>query len=299
MKRWMIVLVLFTIFLILANSQDFARTNDHPEQTNIILRGDAQIQLPNIVVNTPNANWTFTSGEYPIFETQNLSGTVEGPNDLAGSTINFCPGSFDIKNLFDKPKSSTKSCWPVKLNDSSIGSFSIPGINGGFYLLNITDENKSASISIMPLVVTFENLTVNITEEIRSGDSISAKVSTSSVAGNNSYFAAILVPRQDYVNSKIVVSGNSSANLLTNISIGNKSAQIDGLPRLSSDLIYGLMSILPSNSTAAFQESNQSEIDFFMITDSSWEKGEYILTTAVYQPRIGLTGLNQETIEIK
>ena len=74
--------------------------------------------------------------------------------------------------------------------------------------------------------------------------------------------------------------------------------QLKGFPQISADLINSLISILPSNSAIAFQESNQTEVDLNMITDQNWDRESYLLTVAVYQPAKGLVGLRQKTVDI-
>jgi hypothetical protein len=59
-----------------------------------------------------------------------------------------------------------------------------------------------------------------------------------------------------------------------------------------------LMYLLPSNSAVAMQESLQSEVELFLLTDAAWQKGDYILSCAVYSTKEGLLDLKQQNIKV-
>jgi hypothetical protein len=46
------------------------------------------------------------------------------------------------------------------------------------------------------------------------------------------------------------------------------------------------------------QESTQPGVDLILLTDKSWEKGEYILTGGIYSPGKGLLGIKQSVVEV-
>ena len=56
--------------------------------------------------------------------------------------------------------------------------------------------------------------------------------------------------------------------------------------------------ILPGNSAAGLQESNDDKVELQPVTDAQWEKGSYILICFVYSPNEGLIGAKQETVEV-
>jgi methanogen extracellular protein (TIGR04279 family) len=120
------------------------------------------------------------------------------------------------------------------------------------------------------------------------------------VPGNQSkFFAAILVSRNNYENASIGIAENKSINSFDiTLSLGSKSLQINGSPKISSELLMGLLPLLPANSAIGLQESTQQGVDLILLPDQSWEKGEYILTGGIYSPGKGLLGIKQREVLI-
>ncbi len=58
--------------------------------------------------------------------------------------------------------------------------------------------------------------------------------------------------------------------------------------------------ILPGNSAAGLQESNDDEVELQLVTDAQWEKGKgsYISICFVHTHNEGLIGAKQETVEV-
>jgi methanogen extracellular protein (TIGR04279 family) len=59
-----------------------------------------------------------------------------------------------------------------------------------------------------------------------------------------------------------------------------------------------ILTMLPQNSGIAMQESAEQSVELYILTDSTWAKGEYILTCAVYSQNDGLVGLEQGIVEV-
>ena len=92
--------------------------------------------------------------------------------------------------------------------------------------------------------------------------------------------------------------GGGSSLPLDPYVIGSKSLEINGEPSLSTDLLMKVMYLLPQNSAVGMQESKNPVADLALITDTEWPKGIYILTSAIYSPGSGLSGLKQEAVEV-
>ena len=118
--------------------------------------------------------------------------------------------------------------------------------------------------------------------------------------GNQSkFFAAILISRTDYENASLIVAWNNSAkNLDINLSLGSKSMKIKGPLKVTSGLLMDLLPLLPASSAIGLQESTKQGADLILLPDKSWQKGEYILTGAIYSPGKGLLGVKQSEILI-
>jgi hypothetical protein len=106
-----------------------------------------------------------------------------------------------------------------------------------------------------------------------------------------------MVSLKDYRNASLKTTSDGQ-NITTNITFGQNSVQIQGVPGFSRDFLLSLFSLLPGNSAVAMVESNQSEATFNLISDREWETGSYILTAAVYsQGRV--SGIKQEVVEVR
>ncbi|MDQ1262755.1 MAG: hypothetical protein QG575_1936, partial [Euryarchaeota archaeon] len=111
------------------------------------------------------------------------------------------------------------------------------------------------------------------------------------------FFAAIMISRKNYENASLGIAKNKTTNSLDiSLSMGAKSLQIEGPPKISSELLMNLLPLLPANSAIGLQESAQPGVDLILLPDRSWEKGEYILTGAIYSPGKGLLGIKQSEI---
>ncbi len=112
-------------------------------------------------------------------------------------------------------------------------------------------------------------------------------------------YGAIMISSQDYATAKLNLTTNGTEeSLLTTISLDNNSMQVQGMPRISTDLLMNLTAILPQNCAVAMQPSKEPEVELYLLTDQAWAKGEYILTSAVYSSGEGLMGLRQDRVEV-
>jgi len=120
------------------------------------------------------------------------------------------------------------------------------------------------------------------------------------VPGNQSkFFVVIMMSRKDYENASLDIAKNNTTNIFDiTLSLGSKSLQIQGPPKISTEFLMNLLTLLPTNSAVGLQESTQPGVDLILLPEKSWEKGEYILTGGIYSPGKGLLGTKQSEIEV-
>ena len=186
----------------------------------------------------------------------------------------------------------------VSLNATGSASFSIPGVPDGIYIISMTDYRNSTLLAASPLIVTKGDLSIDAPENLTAGDPMTLTVKTQSSEVNKTY-AAVMISKKDYNSGRLDIStNNTSKSLITTMSLGNESKQIQGLPTLSMPFLMNMLYILPQNSALAVQQSKEPEAKLILLTDNTWEKGTYILILAVYAPGEGLLGVKQEAIEL-
>jgi hypothetical protein len=124
-------------------------------------------------------------------------------------------------------------------------------------------------------------------------------MNTTAPGNQTKFFAAILISRNDYENASMGITKNVTTNILDiTLSLGSKSLQIDEPQKIFSEFLMSLLPLLPANSAIGLQESTQQGVDLILVPDKSWEKGEYILTGAIYSPGKGLLGIKQSEVLI-
>ena len=108
-----------------------------------------------------------------------------------------------------------------------------------------------------------------------------------------------MIPLNDYKNASLNFSNNKTTEGLDfNLSLGSKSMQMHGSPRISSELLMNLLPLLPPNSAVGLQESTQPGVDLILRTDLPWRTGYYVLTCGIYSPEKGLIGIKQTNVEV-
>ena len=188
----------------------------------------------------------------------------------------------------------------VESNDSSNASFSIPKKPAGMYTLYVVDENKSAIISKQPFLVTEGDVILEMNYKVTSLEPfIRIKMNSTVFENQSKFFAAFMIPMKDYENVSLNLSENKTTDGLDmNLSIGSKSMQTYGSPRISSELLMNLLPLLPPNSAVGLQESTQPGVDLILMTDQPWSTGYYVMTCGIYSPKAGLIGIKQTNVEV-
>jgi len=279
--------------------------NQTDENFKLNLVGTNQVKMPSLSIGQDN-NRTYPEDHILVYsENQPLNGTFSGSISLADSNIRICILGLDIAEFLN-PSSAVDRLMncsgpSIRLNRSGVARFTVPGIPNGTYNLFVVDNNSSKALIAMPLLITQGNLTLQSPAKVMAGDVLNIKLNTTAEGNQTRIFAAIMISIKDYENASLnLMNGNGTGTKGLNytLSIGSKSLEIDGEPSLSTDLLMKVMNLLPQNSAVGMQESKNPGADLALITDTEWPKGIYILTSAIYSPGSGLSGLKQEAVEV-
>lgn len=229
------------------------------------------------------------------------------------SNISVCLSSFDITSfLAGLPVAanvSRENCAKVLLdnnndfNNSSsyhISGFQILNAESGMYTAYVIDENRSEVLNAAPLLIIEGKIILQIPDKVMYEEPfIQVKMNTTAQENQSKFFATIMMSRRDYENISLSLSKNESTEYSDLIlSMGDKSLLLPFPPKISSELLMNMLPLLPQNSAVGLQESTQPGVDLILMTDKPWEKGEYILTCAVYSSAKGLLGIKQNKIEV-
>lgn len=254
----------------------------------------------------------------PIYSiNQSIAGAFLFPPQADASNLSVCISSFDLSFYLSDYRGAGfggKECaknilalggsnYTIKANDLNCTycrSFLLSSTSSGLHSLNFFDEKNSSLLISMPLLITEGQTVLQVPSIVVAEEPFIQVVMNTTVPGNQSkFFAAILVSRNNYENASLGVAKNKTTNNLDiTLSLGSKSLQIEGPPKISSELLMDLLPLLPANSAIGLQESTQPGVDLILLPDKSWEKGEYILTGGIYSPGKGLLGIKQSEVLI-
>jgi methanogen extracellular protein (TIGR04279 family) len=243
---------------------------------------------------------------------QSINGTFSpSPEDNgshidAKSKIKVCVSTFNISEYANGlPESrhfAGRDCieTPIESNNSSAASFRIPKKPAGMYMLSVVEENKSTIISKQPFLVTEGEVALEMNYTVASLEPfIRIKMNSTVFENQSKFFAAFMIPSKDYENASLNISNNKTTGVLDlNLSLGSKSMQMHGSPRISSELLMNMLPLLPPNSAVGLQESTQPGVNLILMTDLPWRTGYYVLTCGIYSPEKGLIGIKQTNVEV-
>ncbi|MFB3764160.1 MAG: TIGR04279 domain-containing protein [Methanotrichaceae archaeon] len=269
-----------------------------------LLNGSNLIKAPEVSLITPGFYWTYPYINYPIYsEGQRISGYILGTNQQAGTNVRLCASDFNLSKFLNgsAEKIANGNCdtQPIKLNDTGDGIFALEGQKSGTYMLLGKDELNSTILSMMPLIITAQDISVNSSAKMVAGGILKAAIKMRGFDNLTKYYGAILVSSKDYESIKLdIVSNGSQKNLSSIIAFGNRSMTIQGLPSISMDLLMKLSTILPQNAAIAMEKSSKPGVEFSLVSDPGWEHGSYILTCIVYSPGKGILGIRQIPVEV-
>jgi hypothetical protein len=278
----------------------------------INLDGSNALMVPDISL-LEAADKTYLFDRLPVYSAnQSINGTFSpspedrGSNIDAKSKIIVCVSTFSISDytngLPESRRFVGRDCigTPIESNNSSAASFRIPKKPAGMYMLSVVDENKSTIISKQPFLVTEGEVALVMNCTVASLEPfIRVKMNSTVFENQSKFFAAFMIPIKDYENASLNLSNNKTTGVLDlNLSLGSKSMQMHGSPRISSELLMNMLPLLPPNSAIGLQESTQPGVNLILMTDLPWRTGYYVLTSGIYSPERGLIGLKQTNVEV-
>ena len=290
----LLVLGLFSVFNFMDVIPGYAQEGS--QFGAILLEKTDAIEMPQLNIG---ANWSYAYEGIPVIgENQSLNGSIS--SGLKSPGVNLCIKPFSATEILKASEVENLSCTgtSLELNLTEQANFSIPGMAEGLYTLSLSDTNSGQEISALQLLVAQEDLALQLPSSIKAGDPLKVEANISGI-NQSKIFGVVMISGQDYDNMSLnLTSRESGSGYNSTLKIGEREGQLPSLTNLSYDLAMDLLYLLPQNSAVAIQESLQSEVELFLITDTAWPKGEYILTCAVFSSKEGLLGLKQETVKV-
>jgi len=275
----------------------------------LALEGANEVLMPHVSLVTPGGNWTYPYEYYPVYsQNKTISGTLFQPERLAGSRVGVVAVRLNTSSFQEALKGLSKLAVSGKvellgfsapsINRTGKGHFTLPGMPPGLYALVVTNLSSLAVTTALPMLITNDLISMESPDRVKSGDSLKVKIRVLQGQRNASRkYAAVLVSWADYKAIGIRISSNGSKfGTTSEICIGNESLEVLGEPKISQSLVEKLLPIIPQDSAVALDESNKTESEVYLLTDSGWKPGRYVLTCGVYS-NMGLDGIGQKIIE--
>jgi methanogen extracellular protein (TIGR04279 family) len=313
MKKEMLLRLLLCLFLAcLSPSSSWAEENaslayfGHPAESGWVeLQDGSHLNIPNLNMEEKTV-WRYPYENIPVYiQNQTIKGILRGPSDMAGSEVAVSISSFNTSaflGAFQAKEYSARNFGEVsrlKLNRSGEASFALNKTCNGMYMISVIDENNSTILSALPLLVTPGEMSLDAPVQIVAGEVLTLKANISDAENVSKIFAAIMISRTDYENASVSLnSSGTEEDLNSTISLGNKSINMRGIPRISSELLMQIITLLPMDSAVGMQETEGEGAEIILITGAEWEKGNYVLICGVYSPGRGLLGIKEKMIEV-
>jgi methanogen extracellular protein (TIGR04279 family) len=311
-KMMLICLSLLIVGVAAAQNFDSLHHMSHSAEGNWVeLQGENSVMVPNLTLARPAVSWTYPYAVHPIYQqNQTISGTFFGARDLADCTVKVLAAKLHFSsfmgavNVLDGPVTIADTYGTFgarQLNATGDASFAIPGMPCGIYSLYVIDENSSTVLSASPFLVTETEIEVETPSEISAGDLLPVNVELELENGSDGrplVFGAFIVSAWDYRGLSLEITGDGTINGTSIGAAWNENAiVIQGDFHPSWDLLARLLMIFPENSAAAMQDSLDGDVELYMITDDSWEPGNYVLTCCVISEGT-VVGLDQTEVAI-
>jgi hypothetical protein len=300
----LLLLLIFPISVTALDNSSSAFFGDSPGRGSISLEGNDLLIMPKMSFPEESKGMGLF-GHLPVYSlNQSIKGAFLFPIQEEASNISVCISPFNLSfYLTGYGGIRDNECAKTLLEsngstDTNGTSFQLSSSSSGMYSLNF--ENKSSVLMSMPLLITQGHTVLQMSSIVKTDEPfIQAKMNTTAPGNQSKIFAAIMISRKDYENASLGIAKNKTTNRLDiALSLGSKSLQIQGPPKISSELLMNLLPLLPANSAVGLQESTQQGVDLILLTDKSWKKGEYILTGGIYSPGKGLLGIKQSVVEV-
>jgi methanogen extracellular protein (TIGR04279 family) len=271
----------------------------------ITLQDASIINIPSMNIET-TAKWRYPYLYIPVYhKNQTIKGMLIGSSSMAGSKVSLSIASFDPATFlksFPAKESGGKmrgNLSHLLLNRSGYASFTLNETNSGMYTISVADENDSTILSILPLLVTPGELSLDAPAKIAAGDVLILKANLSASENASKIFAAMMISRTDYKNASVNLNmSGTKGDINSTLFLGNKSVTLRGVPSISSESLMQIIALLPADSAVGMQETNGDGAEIILLTGPEWEKGSYILICGVYSPGKGLSAIKEMEIEV-
>ncbi len=313
-KIVLLLLLIFPVNVTALGNSSSAFFGDSSGKIPISLEGIDMILMPKMSFSE-GAGGMELFDHIPVYSiNQSIVGSFLFPLQAEASNISVCISPFDLSIYLTDYRGtgfSGKECaknnyvldvsnYTIDANDTNGKSFLLSCASSGVHSLNFFNEQKSSLLISMPLLITEGRTVLQVPGIVEAQEPfIQVMMNTTVPVNQNKFFAAILVSRDNYENASLSIAKNKTTKRLDfSLSLGSKFLQIEGMPKISSEFLMGLLPLLPANSAIGLQESTQQGVDLILLPDKSWEEGEYILTGVIYSPGKGLLGIKQSEVLI-
>jgi len=305
-KLALLLLLIFPISVTALGNSSLDFFGDSPGKGSISLEGNDVLLMPKM--NLAEEAKGMELNRLPVYSmNQSIIGAFLFPLQREASNISVCISPFNLSFYLSGYEGTQgfggKACAKTLLESNGSTkrngtSFQLSISGSGMYSLNF--ENKSSVLISMPLLITQGQTVLQMPSIVKADEPfIQVKMNTTAPGNQSKIFAAIMISRKDYENASLGMAKNETTNSLDlTLSLGTKSLQIQGPPKISTELLMNLLPLLPANSAVGLQESTLPGVDLILLTDKPWEKGEYILTGGIYSPGKGLLGIKQSEVEV-
>lgn len=316
-KLLLLLLLVFPISSMALDNSSRADFGIPDAGSRIVLEGSDALAIPLSI--TESADETHIFDRLPVYSAnRSINGTFSPSYDGSSSSIGtqskitVCVSPFNISEYLpgfpEGGHFAGIDCIEtmvvetmVESNDSNAAAnFEISKKPAGMYTLYVFDENNSTLLSKQPFLITEGDIVLKMEYIVASLEPfIRIKMNATAFENQSKFFAALMIPREDYDNVSLSLAENrTTGNSDLNLSLGLKSLQMYGSPRVSSGLLMNLLPLLPQGSAVGLQESTQPGVDLILMTDQPWKKGQYVITCSIYSPEKGLIGIKQTSVEV-
>ena len=250
-----------TIFLAIMMIMSLAQAEVYLDEIGSASLDDAvAMRMPNINMQFMNSSYNFKSA-YDVSE----NFTLELQNLTSAADISL----FSIR--FMQPVAHLARYDQINPDQSGCASYQSGRLPLGEYILLAKQANQSSYRIQLPILVQDE-LLMDAPENLTAGQILPVNLVR---AGNLSSHAlgCLFMPLEDYDRINVTFMQNLSINL------GSRSTS---LSRISQEEVMKVLTILPENSAIAMESEASNQTSLSLITEESWEKGDYMLLAASY-----------------
>jgi|GEM_PF-3283917 len=279
--------------------------------TLVVLEGDHDLQLCSLALTDENTTLIYPRTSHPVYlENQSITGFFlaspeEGPDQWKAVLAPFnasalVRGMTGQQDPLDSYPLATANC---SLNSSGYATFVLPGQRAGIYNVYVLDDQTTLLAASLAVVVE-DILNIDGPESIAAGQdltlnlSLDHRLSPSVIPPDRDtrIWGAVVVSEEDFRNASAEIITNQSGYDL-NISISNRWHRLENVqPAIS--ILANLLMIMPRDSTAGIQESNNTDESLNLLTDPGWKEGNYLITCAAIYKNGTPAGVGQRNLQV-